>query len=61
MEWMTRFPWGPLLFSTIISTIACVAILGFGLAPKMLVPITWGTAIAYSALDTWAQRRFRQR
>jgi hypothetical protein len=61
VDWMTRLPWGPVLFSSVISVIACTAILGFGMAPKMLVPIAWGTAIAYSALDTWAQRRFPQR
>ena len=61
MDWMTRLPWGPLFFSSVTSSAACVAILGFGMAPKMLVPISWGTAVAYSALSTWAEQRFRRR
>jgi hypothetical protein len=61
VEWMIRLPWGPLIFSTVISAAACVAILGFGMAPKMLVPIAWGTAISYSAFSSWAHRRLGRR
>jgi len=40
---------------------ACIAILGFGLAPKMLVPIAWTTFASYTALSTWVERRLGRR
>jgi hypothetical protein len=61
MEWLIRFPWGPLIFSTVISVTACIAILGFGLAPKMQVPIAWGTCAGCTALSSWVERRLGRR
>jgi len=50
-----------LVFSATISVLTGVAILGFGLPPKMLVPIAWGTAAVYAALNSWAYRRLGRR
>jgi hypothetical protein len=61
VERMTRFPWGALAFSATISTATGVAILAFGMPPKMLVPVAWGTAAIYAALSSWAYRRLGRR
>jgi len=61
VEQLIRFPWAPLIFSTIVSAATGIAILGFGMAPKMLVPIAWGTAMFYSAFSSWAYRRLGRR
>jgi hypothetical protein len=61
VERLIELPWGPLIFSTAISVATCVAILAFGMPPKMLVPIAWGTAVTYSALSSWAYRRLGRR
>jgi hypothetical protein len=58
---LMRFPWGPLAFSTTVSIATGVAILGFGMAPKMLVPIAWGTTATYAAFSSWAYRRLGRR
>lgn len=56
MEKLFRFPWGPLAISSIISAATCVGVIAFGMAPKMLVPIAWGTVAIFAPLNAWVDR-----
>jgi hypothetical protein len=58
---LIRFPWGALAFSTAVSIATGIAILALGMPPKMLVPIAWGTAAIYAALNSWVYRRLGRR
>jgi hypothetical protein len=61
IERLFRFPWGPLAMSTVVAAATCVAVLAFGMAPKMLVPIAWGTVALYAPLQSWVDRRIGRR
>ena len=61
MTHLTRFPWGPLAFSSAISIATGVAILALGMPPKLLVPIAWATFAGYAALSGWVERRLGRR
>ena len=50
-------PWGASAFSAIVSIAAGVAILGFGVSPVILVPLSWATATGYFAMKPWINRR----
>jgi hypothetical protein len=52
-----QIPWGPFIMSSVIATATCVAVIVFGMAPKMLVPITYGTVAIYAPLSIWVDRR----
>lgn len=61
MERLFRFPWGPLAMSSVVAAATCVAVLAFGMAPKMLVPIAWGTVALYAPLSIWVDRHAGRR
>jgi hypothetical protein len=61
MARLIQFPWGTLAISTAVSIATGVAILAFGMPPKMLVPIAWGSTAIYAALGSWAYRRLGRR
>ncbi len=61
MDLLTRFPWGPLVFSTVLGSVAGIAILAFGVPPKVFALVAWGTIALYAALSSWAERRLGRR
>lgn len=61
MERLFRFPWGPLAVSSVISAATLIAVGAFGMAPKLLVPIAWGTVAIYAPLNIWVDRRVGRR
>jgi uncharacterized membrane protein HdeD (DUF308 family) len=61
MAKLARNPWGILAFSTLVSIVSGIAIIGFGAAPKLLVPITYGTAAIVAGLNHWASHHLGQR
>jgi hypothetical protein len=61
MERLFRFPWGPLGMSSVVAGATCVAVLGFGMPPVLLVPISWGFVAIYAPLSIWVDRRTERR
>lgn len=61
MARLFQIPWGPLAMSSVIAAATCIAVLAFGMAPKMLVPIAWGTVAVYAPLSIWVDRRLGRR
>jgi hypothetical protein len=47
--------------SSVVAAATCVAVLAFGMAPKMLVPIAWGTVAIYAPLSIWVDRHVGRR
>ena len=62
---MTRFlfsfPWGTLTTSTSVAVITCIAIVGLGAPPAILVPVLWGSMTVYDVLDSRFNRRLGRR
>lgn len=60
MERLTRVPWGPLTMSAVFSTIALVAIFGFGAPPWIFLPVTIAGVTLNIELDSRVRRRSGQ-
>ncbi len=56
MERLLSTPQGLLAFSTAITIATAIAIFAFGMAPKMLVPITYATAAISASLSSRSGR-----
>jgi hypothetical protein len=64
MDLMARLlqpPWGASVFSVIVAVATGVAILRFGAPSVVLIPVSWATAAAYTALKPHINRRLGQR
>lgn len=61
MAKLARNPWAILAFSTLVSILSGIVIIGFGAAPKLLVPITYATAAVVAGLNHWASHHLGRR
>lgn len=43
-------PWGASVFSAIVATVTGLGIFLFAVPPVVLVPVSWGTVIAYAVM-----------
>jgi hypothetical protein len=61
IRFLFSFPWGTLTTSTSVAVVTCIAIVGLGAPPAILVPVLWGSMTVYEVLHSRLNERLDRR